>query len=277
MIDPGYIECVGDIVDDTDDVVGEVSSYNFSTRDVYAFNPIEELCSHGNTPSSFYELLSVFNVFGPIYVYPWVSTIECTLLDLDTTDGCLMAIQGRYPNSNAYSLSTKHVSPESGVNMSKVSAITTSPHGLSVACRLNNKRGISLAYACETDNDEDTISRVVACVACLSDIGTLCFKVSDYSNKLTRDVWRFLATTFFSMTLYKPAVLSCVKRGAVIVCSSRYLKRQDINVANVDSVLQTQIDVLEKHRLVALDSVARRVNNGSYDTSRYVSWCVGLI
>jgi len=216
MIDPEYLRCVGD---DQDGGEGGVSA---SITGVYNFNPLEELCAPGRTPSGCYELLSVMNVFGPIYKPQIISGITCTFLDLDEGEGCLMAMQGRYPNSNQYSLSTKAISEQSGVDARKVEATSTSPEGLAVLCRQRNLRGISLAYTCQTGSEDDTVRRVIACVACMSMIGTMCVKVDNYSSTLTRDLWLFLCERFSEVTLYKPGVLSCVKRACLIVCSARY-------------------------------------------------------
>lgn len=219
MIDPEYLLCVGDV---RAQEMPALSSGSFSAIDVYNFNPLEELCLPGQTPSGCYELQSVMNVFSPIYEQRIISNIECVFMDLDTGEGCLMAMQGRYPNSKQYSLSTKILSPEGGIERSRVDAVATSPEGLAVLCRQRNLRGISLAYTCQTDSEDDTVRRVLACVSCLSMIGTMCAKVDNYSSTLARDLWLFLAERFSEISLYKPAVLSCVKRGCLIVCSARY-------------------------------------------------------
>lgn len=219
MMDPEYLMCVGGEVKH---VPTPGSASAISTVDVYNYNPLEELCVPGGTPSGCYELLSVMNTFGPIYKYRIVSGIECTFLDLDTGEGCLMAMQGRYPNSNQYSLSTKVISKKSDIDERRVTAIATSPEGLAALCRQRNPRGISLAYTCQTDSEDDTVRRVLACVSCLSMVGTMCVKVNNYSSTLARDLWMFLSERFSEVTLYKPAVLSCVKRSCLIVCSARY-------------------------------------------------------
>ena len=209
MIDPEYLLCVGS---DRSDHESEAS---FSLSDVCNYNPLQELSAPGLTPSSCYELLSVMNVFSPIYEPPIISNITCTFLDLCSDQGCLMAMRGRYPRSNQYSLSTQQ-------EMTRLDATSTSPEGLAVLCRQRNPRGISLAYTCQTDSEQDTVRRVVSCVACLSMIGTLCVRIDSYTSTLTRDIWVFLAERFSSITLYKPGVLDCVKRGCLIVCSARY-------------------------------------------------------
>jgi len=232
---------------------------------------LETLGVEFGTPNSFYQLLSVIRTFAPIHKSRLVTSIGFVFVDLDVTDGCLMAIQGLYPNSLQYSL-VKNLSPLSDLNVSRLNMEATSPQGLASICRLANKRGIALAYCSQMDSRKETVDAVVAGVACLSgEFGTLVVETKNYDSTLFRDLWQFLSTKFSDLVLYKPGVMSCVRKEALIVCRNKHNGTTSDTLTFAQN-MQKQTQFLEHHRLLAIQSVRQGVNNQeSFDVAYYTN------
>lgn len=257
MLDPLYIRCtaVAEIPSD----ISSTSSIASSAR----YNPLETLGKDEGTPSSFYQIQSAIRTFSLVHVCRGVTIPKFAFADLSDNDGCLMAIQGLYPNSIQYSL-TKPIRAEARIDIGKVKMEATSAAGFARICRSDNPRGVFLAYCSPGNGSEETVHRVVAGVACVSSVGTLLIEVEDYKSTLFANLWTFLAARFGSIVLYKPGTLSCVSRGALLVCQGKGL-------AFTSEPAETQISTLETYRYAALQSVSQGVDNlRSFDNAAYI-------
>ena len=279
MLDPLYERCVYQ-----DPSLGPLSDFSadvYNENNVRAFNPLETLGLVEGTPRSFFEMLSIILKFQPIHKSRLVSSLSFTFVDLDPTEGVIMALQGLYPKSNCYSLLK-----EVGNRLPTVSKISfdidldarsktggginldsTSPEGLAALCRWNNPRGVTLAYCQDMGSMEDTLPCVVAAISCLAtEFGTLCMKVQDYTSSLTKGVWELLETKFSSIELYKPGTMSCVRKEAVIVCTGKLRGRGEKR-----GELMRKIRVLEEYRAFAIRSVhSGKDNQQSCDITAYL-------
>jgi hypothetical protein len=190
-------------------------------------------------------------------------------VDLDLTDGCLMAIQGMHQNSMQFCLN-KPISLGANLDNSRYSVEATSPQGLARMCRTLHPRGLSLAYCSQSSSRQDSIDRVIAGVACLSEIGMLFVETLDYTSVLCEDVWKFLVLRFSNLILYKPGVVCCVKKRALIVAFEKHPAFVPDNLMGNAPDLSAQIAVLEKHRLDAENAIrAGQSNLDHFDDALY--------
>lgn len=271
MLDPLYEEITSNHSAETNT---NVSIDTLSVQAVKAYNPLETLLDGSETPPSFYEVLSILRAFRSVSPHDWIDTREFVMLDFDTTDGATMAILGRYPKSLVYCLSVgKQVGND--LDFSRIMADGSSPHGVVSLCRRRNKRGIALAFCVQTDSRQETLERLVGCLASLATYGTLCMRVDNYASTLAMDIWVFLSNWFENVTLYKPGTMSCVHRSAYVVCSDRYLQSQMKNASSLMH-LKKSIDNLEAERLRSISNIHSGVNNiSTCDIEKYRSIYMG--
>lgn len=264
MLDPLYERCCNPFsIESFIENVSNTSDVSSSRK----YNPLETLGKDEATPSSFYCLQSVLLAFAPIHVCREIRDREFAFLDLDDTDGCLMAIQGLYPNSMQYSL-TKSLDFNAGLDMSRVKMEATSVQGLARICRGENPRGISLAYCSPGKSEEETVNRLVAGTACISDIGTLIIEVEDYTISLFAAIWGFLSGRFGSVILYKPGTLPCKGKSALLVCAQKG--------GSSSATMGEQVAFLEGYRQGAIAAIGEGLDNLShFDNGMYISTYIG--
>ena len=275
MFDPIYEDAVKDKRQKS---TSKRKLYEINKIDVINYNPLEELCYKSETPCSFYEILSIIQAFKIMSCSNIIDSTNCICLDLDDTDGFLMAIEGRFPYSLTYSLYTKEiVRIDNGLDLSRIDDISSSPHSVAVRCKLNNMNGIDLSFGVQSNSLDDSIDKMLACISVLSRYGTLVYRVDDYKSIFCRDIFTVISSWFADVTLYKPGMMSCINRGAYIVASSKRDDPVDVSLENVEeSSLNSLINILEKERKICVNSIKAGIdNNKNFDINATLNYYLG--
>lgn len=254
MFDPMYSKYVMT----ADYTVQSGSSGGINQRAVMNFNFLEEIVYDLDTPKTFYETLSIVHTFNPFGCERFASITDAPAVgnsdavvanidsgDLEGCDGFLMAIQGRVGeiwyaphSSNIYNVDNK-------LDMSIIRTASSSA-SLAVLCKFSNLSGVSMCCSVQTTSKDDSLERLVACIAMVSKHGLLAFRVDDYTTEFCRDAFNVLETWFSKVVLYKPGTMSCLKRGSYLIARAK----RDIAASTLPNApaLTEQIATLEAER-----------------------------
>jgi hypothetical protein len=275
MFDPKYVECVMQHASHATTTQPRVRLDDVVPEDIMKYNPFQRLLYNKPTPASFYEALSILQAFNQVLCSRYINSDAAVVLDLDDTDGFLMAVQGRIVNSLCYSLHVKDIyRMGNDLNLGSIDRIASTPMTLASRCRFYNQGGIDLAFSQQALDFPTSVERILSCITAVSRDGLLAFRVDDYTSNFCQVMFGVLESWFSKVTLYKPSTMSCVKTEIYLVAINKHGQSKP-----GDSKLSEQIEVLEQERKRALNTIL----TSSGDNDQYCNlnslnnWYLGKI
>lgn len=278
MFDPKYEECVMKNIQPSITEINDADLDDLSTEDIMKYNPFQRLLYNKATPASFYETLSIIQAFNQISCVRYINSDSAVVLDLDDTDGFLMAIQGRIVNSLSYSLHTKDIyNMNNELNISSIDRIASTPTSLASRCKFYNRSGIEMTFSHQALDFSESVERILSCIAAVSRNGLLAFRVDDYKSNFCQVMFNLLESWFSTVTLYKASTMSCVKTEIYLIGIDK--KSIPDNKVSRSDKLSRQIKVLEFERKNALNTILSGVaDNDQYcNLNSLNNWYLGKI
>ena len=163
----------------------------FSSNDIRRYNPYQTI-PNGVTPSTFWECLSILNNFTPLSNKGEKDYDQSVILDLDPTDGCTMALRGRYPNCIIYCSSLKTISTNSNIDATLLMTHRRTPRTIVEYLLTYNGRGCDFAF-CVDQPEFDLLRQVFYSHKALKVGASMVVRVKDFRNP---DVINFMLPLF---------------------------------------------------------------------------------
>jgi 23S rRNA U2552 (ribose-2'-O)-methylase RlmE/FtsJ len=257
MFDRTFRTCVdGKYV--SKDVKGGKYVVNTNLRAMHNYNPFETICGN-TTPVSCYETLAVLQEFQLL----GCGDNTFSYVDLDSTEGFSLAIQGRYPGAYGYGLyntpsRVKWDFDRNGLDMDNFNLDSSTPRTLLARSLYYNSQGVHISFIDLPTDGYDAYLR--AGTNALAKDGS-CLVRFDYQD-VNVSLLECLQSMFERLQLYKPAVTSASSSECYLVClykkESTYYERES---THPDPILGSQVAILEAQRLIAEYSIAHHVDN----------------
>ncbi len=263
MLDPVYVSSIHTINNIKNNALDELDHQDqqeepLLTKAILKFNPFQSITLEQK--GVFYETLGLLNAFQPITCFNTISTDKGIFLDISQDKGSMEAVKHRYPKSIVYQLhynttvnsGERIVSAHHGV----IDSTSINLHNLIKTCLHYNPRGIDVAICVV---DESHIDASTACIKCLQTNGTLFYRTDNPSSDSTKKCVDLFARWFGKVILYKQVTMMCIYPECYVVCVGRRDLIGDRSLSEED--YQYQIDFLEYHRYLAIESILANISN----------------
>jgi hypothetical protein len=268
MLDPLLEKLDIEIIDESSE--GEYDNMRLVTKEkLLKFNPYYSLCVPG-LPDSFYAVLSIFKNFSLVSCNQLIHNEGCVCIDLDNTPGFIMATQGRYPDTQFYSMSTKDFDEErSGVILLNVHSKSITYRDLLDYSIESNPRGVDFGFCSAGLSIDETLQKLKICIAALKHKGSLIVYFPDTTTVI--ECSEPLLNSFESVTPYKPATSSIVSQDLYLVCrrklsnmfSSTEEPKIDHNITKKLNEFESECLLLEEWRIYWLKCIISGIDNTS--------------
>lgn len=220
------------------------------------YNPYEQLCD--GVEKTYYECMSILNVFVPLACPSTINYDTYCVLDLDLSGGCYKAIQHRYPRASVYSSSL------SG-NGDRRTPRTVKEYLLS-----RNRFGADFSFC--VDTEEFNLDRQVRhATEALFQESTISVRIASPYTKKARATMDYMCLWYKEVHAYKAATMSCVKDECYLVGRKKLTREADTPTTVVG------LEVIAEFVQASRESVSAGVDNTDVaDVEALKVWYMGL-
>jgi hypothetical protein len=207
---------------------------DFFVNDIHNYNPYQTI-PNGITPNTFWECLSVLNGFTPLSPKGQKDYQVSVILDLDPTDGCTMALRGRYPYSIIYCSSLKKWSKYADVKAELIMSDRRTPRTITEYLLTYNDRGCDFAF-CVDQPEFDLQRQVHYSTSALKPGASIAIRIKDFESDRVNHMIDYILPMFDSVWIYKCATMSCVSNEAYVVGVSKRKSHGEGNLQGLEEV-----------------------------------------
>jgi len=244
--------------------------------DIARYNPFQELNRQPVVvPVSFFETLSILRVFNPITCNQGIDASKFVYVDLDITEGFSMAMQGRFPKSLCYALSSKRWNfSRNGMNWKNFELESSTYESILERVLDYNCRGINISYCSQDDSDIETETRINTCMLVLQSGGMMILRLTNPETSHASCLWNKLSYFFGKLTLYKPATTMCLTMECYLIAENRRIK--DGTQASGD--FEEQLSLIREYKHTSIKGIKQyKDNRALYDIDRAMIEYMGTL